>query len=70
MDADLLGHVVPVEVVPKVGKSDGILKIKNVKGPLSVNVWKWSLKWDNHIELCEEEKCQSGLQNRKTRLEF
>ena len=31
MDADLLGHVVPVEVVPKVGKPDGILRRKGVK---------------------------------------
>ena len=31
MDADLLWHVVPVEVVPKVGKPDGILRRKGVK---------------------------------------
>ena len=31
MDADLLGHVVPVEVVPKVGEPDGILRRKGVK---------------------------------------
>ena len=31
MDADLLWHVVPVEVVPKVGEPDGILRRKGVK---------------------------------------
>ena len=31
VDADLVGHVVPVEVVPKVGKPDGILRTQTVK---------------------------------------
>ena len=31
MDADLVGHVVPVEVVSKVGKPDGILRTQSVK---------------------------------------
>ena len=31
VDADLVGHVVPVEVVPKVGEPDGILRTQSVK---------------------------------------
>ena len=31
MDADLFGHVVPVEVVTKMRKPDGILRTESVK---------------------------------------